>query len=309
MKCLVPWMLAAATLSAQQPAVPYLDLSKPVRILETPQAWEGDQQPHTLSVVELNRGGFKYWGYYALNHGRGTGLARSNDLVHWTKYEGNPLLTNARWTTALVGIDPKHPKRVYMAITRDYETTQSHIALYYTDDGVHLKESRILVPKGVAPINRNQNPNLFRDPVSKLLGLVYYRGNDENHFEVVLKQAARIEDLDKAPEAVLLRDTETVAAPSLLYVKPAKGQGIYYLSTEIYPGRYDNPPKGEWQVKVFASENLRGPYTPTAGNPVQGGERACLFQHIFKGRFYGFQSCLDTTTEKWFMEVIQAPLP
>jgi len=84
--------------------VRYLTLPEPQRLAWPAQDWEGDQQPHTLSVIELNRAGFRYWGWYGLNHGRGIGLARSHDLIHWIKYEGNPLWLNARWPSVLRGL-------------------------------------------------------------------------------------------------------------------------------------------------------------------------------------------------------------
>ena len=52
-----------------------------------------------------------------------------------------------------------------------------------------------------------------------------------------------------------------------------------------------------------------GEFLPVEGNPVQVGERACLFQHIFNGKYYGYQSHLDHATEQWGMEVLIAPLP
>src|SRR5215470_19263834 len=140
-------------------SVPYLNLSTPQRILPDAQPWEGDQFPHTLSVLELRRGGFRYWGWYGLNEGRGIGLARSNDLVYWTKYEQNPLWTNARWPTVLAKADPARKDLLYFAITRDYDTPGSSIVLASSKDGVHLTEEKVLVPK-VAD-QRNQNPNLF----------------------------------------------------------------------------------------------------------------------------------------------------
>ena len=71
---LFPVMLATILAGAQvQPggpgSTPYLKLSAPRRILADAQAWEGDQFPHTLSVLELRRGGFRYWGWYGLNEG------------------------------------------------------------------------------------------------------------------------------------------------------------------------------------------------------------------------------------------------
>lgn len=283
----------------------YLDLSTPQRILTEPQAWEGDQQPHTLSVVELNRGGYKYWGWYGLNMGRGIGLARSNDLVHWTKYDGNPVWKNARWASVLKGSDPAHPEVLYFAITRNYDTPTSYIVLAKSTDGVHLSEVATLVKPVTG--QRNQNPNLFHDPASGNFFLTFYRGNDRNHFEIVSKSASSIQGLAGAPGKVLMRSTTTVAAPTLLYVPGAGagGSNIYFLATEIYPERYASETTG-WEVKVFYSDNPDGTFRPVADNPVQTGGRACLFQFIFNGTYYGYQSHLDRTTDQWEMEVITA---
>ena len=287
----------------------YLKLPTPKRILPIAQAWEGDQQPHTLSVIELNKDGYKYWGWFGLNSGRGIGLARSKDLVHWTKYEKNPLWQNARWPSVLKNADPAHPDVLYFAITRDYDTPSSRIVLATSTDGIHLTEVKNLV--NPADKERNQNPNLFRDPVSGKFFLTYYRGNDDNYFDIVSKSADRIEDIDSAQEKVLMHTTETVAAPTLVYIprNGANGKGIYYLATEVYPGRYSATDKGVWQVKVFYSDKPDGKFVPTDDNPVQSDERACLFQHIFNGKFYGYQSHLNHATDKWEMEVLTTPLP
>jgi hypothetical protein len=313
--CLVT--LAASLLCAQaQPggprSIPYLELSTPRRILPDSQVWEGDQFPHTMSVLELKRGGFRYWGWYGLNEGRGIGLARSNDLVQWTKYPQNPLWTNARWPSVLEKADPRHPHALYFAITRNYDTPSSYIVLATSRDGIHLTEEKVLVQ--AVPNQRNQNPNLFRDPRSKRFYLTYYRGNDKDQFEIVSRSATSISDLDKAQEKVLLKSDTTVAAPNLLYVKNARKAGgrktgIYYLSTEIYPHRYTTDPEGEWQVKVFAADAPDGDFQPVENGPTMGGQRACLFQHIFDGRFYGYDCHLDVTKDQWVLEEVEAPLP
>jgi hypothetical protein len=294
----------------KQPTIPYLNLTQPRHVLPEAQKWEGDQFPHTMSVLELRRGGFRYWGWYGLNEGRGIGLARSNDLVNWTKYESNPLWTNARWPTVLAHADPAHKKLFYYAITRDYDTPGSYVVLASSEDGIHLKEEKVLVAK--VPDQRNQNPNLFRDPRSKRFYLTFYRGNDRDHFEIISKSAMSIHDLDKASEKILLTSTQTVAAPTLLWVENAKGpgghQGVYYLATEIYPHRYTDDPEGEWQVKIFAAESPDGDFQPVAGNPIMRGQRACLFQHIFQDRFYGYDCHLDTGTNQWMLEEVEAPL-
>jgi hypothetical protein len=287
--------------------IPYLNLSTPRYALPDAQEWEGKEFPHTMSVLEMNRDGFRYWGWYGLNEGKGIGLARSNDLVHWTKYEKNPLWINARWPSVLEKADPKDPGLLYFAITRDYDTSSSHIVLASSRDGLHLRKEKILVPS--VPNQRNQNPNLFCDPVSGRFFLTFYRGNDNDHFEIVSRSAAAVIDLDKASEKILIRSSETVAAPTLLYIKPkGKSSGTYYMATEIYPHRYTDNPAGEWQVQVFYAGAPDGDFQPVAGDPVMKGQRACLFQHVFNGRFYGYDCHLEAN-DKWVLEEVEASLP
>jgi hypothetical protein len=290
--------------------IPYLKLSTPRQVLADAQSWEGNEFPHTLSVLELKRDGYRYWGWYGLNEGRGIGLARSNDLVNWIKYEHNPLLTNARWPSVLKHADPKHKDLLYLVFTRDYDTPTSYIVLGTTRDGIHITQVKTLV-QPVAN-QRNQNPNLFHDPRNHRFYLTWYRGNDKDHFEIISRNAASIADLDKAPEKVLMRSQETVAAPTLLYLKNARdsrgGKGVYYLATEVYPHRYTDNPAGEWQVKVFAGDTPDGDFVIVEGDPVLGGQRACLFQHVFHGRFYGYD-CHLQTPERWILEEVEAPLP
>ena len=164
-------LAVAVPLCAQQKdssPVQYLNLGKPRLALPGSQPWEGNEFPHTMSVLELNRDGFRYWGWYGLNEGKGIGLARSNDLVHWTKYEKNPLWTNARWPTVLEKADPKDPGMLYFAITREYDTPSSHIVLATSRDGIQIKEEKILVA-GVP--NRSQpEPESFpRSDLWKIL--------------------------------------------------------------------------------------------------------------------------------------------
>ena len=313
-------LILAACSFAQSPAapnesgsIPYLKLSLPRHVMAEAQSWESNEFPHTMSVLEFKHDGFRYWGWYGLNEGRGIGVARSNNLKDWKKYEQNPVWSNARWPSVLKGADSKHPEMLYFAITRDYDTPSSHIVLATSTDGLHLTEQKVLVP-GV-PNQRNQNPNLFRDPRTGRFYLTFYRGNDHDFFQIISKSADSVVDLDKASEKILLKDTNTIAAPTLLYVKNAKNAegkkaGIYYLATEIYPHRYTTDPTGEWLVKVFAADSPDGNFQPVAGNPIMSGQRACLFQHIFNNRFYGFDCHLEVPAENhWILEETEAPLP
>jgi len=119
--------------------------------------------------------------------------------------------------------------------------------------------------------------------------------------------------LSFAPTVNLPVITTTVAAPTLLYLKDAvnatgKKTGVYYLATEVYPHRYSDDPEGEWQVKVFAADSPDGDFQPVEGNPILRGQRACLFQHIFNDRFYGYDCHLETP-DRWVLEEVEAPLP
>jgi hypothetical protein len=280
----------------------YFNFERPKEILSRHQHWEGEQFPHTLSVLEMNRAGFRYWGWYGLNEGGGVGLAQSNDLVHWTKYHKNPLLTNARWPCVIAHASPHDPQLLYVAYTRDYDTPTSHIVLGVTQDGVHIAVLKILVQ----PVTnqRNQNPNLFHDPRTGRYYLTWFR--DRGYSEIMSRSAERVEDLDQAPEKILMSSNDTIAAPTLLYLAPAVGserqaRGLYYLATEIHPQEV------EWQTKVFVADAADGDFKPVSGNPVLRGGRACLFQHIFNSRFYGY-TCHELSEDKWALEVVQAPL-
>ena len=68
------------------------------------QAWEGSDWPHFFTVLTMNAAidgkTYKYWGWYGLHSDSvsGIGLAGSNDLVNWTKYSGNPVISISDWS-------------------------------------------------------------------------------------------------------------------------------------------------------------------------------------------------------------------
>ena len=158
----------------------------------------------------------------------------------------------------LAHADARRKNTLFFAITRDYDTPSSYIVLASSEDGIHLKEEKVLVQR--VANQRNQNPNLFRDPRSQRFYLTFYRGNDHDHFEIVSRSAARLDELDNAPEKILIESKETIAAPTLLYLKHGVGpspNGVYFLATEIYPARYTDNPDGEWQVKVIRLQLAR----------------------------------------------------
>lgn len=270
----------------------YFALGEPATALVKDQSWERTP-PHTLSIVEQNADGFRYWGYYGLVECGGIGLARSNDLKTWTKYTGNPLLTRGgeRWPSVL-----KAGQMLYMIADRDYCGT-SYLALRKSADGLNWggDTDYLTLVKPEAGI-KNQNANFFYDPVGKLFYLYWYRGGPNLQlWQIRARSAATPEGLaDPSTERVVVeRDTE-IAAPSLFY-----RDGIYFLSTEVND-------RG-WMTVIFEGKTPFGPFAPLAGNPVMGDNQACFFQHEFEGVLVG-SLCKDTGPGGWQVNIRTAAL-
>lgn len=283
----VALLLPFGSRASAQGAPKYFPLSTPTRVLPQAQSWEGRGVPHTMAVLRLDRGGYRYWAWYGLTNGGGVGLARSNDLVHWTKYANNPILTNARWISVL-----RLGNRLYFAFTRDFDTRAPYVALGESSDGLHISLISVGVPAN--PGQRNQNPNLFRDHDGEIY-LTWFRGDYRSKFELVTKHAKTIAGLPAAPETVLVSTPENLMGPFL-----ARIQGRYYLAAESHrptPGH----PKGEWQSHVYWSEKAAGPYRLVANDPVLSGDHGCPSQYVFGGRLYGF-TCHDEHEKGWVLE-------
>ena len=67
-------------------------------------------------------------------------------------------------------------------------------------------------------------------------------------------------------------------------------------------------PEGEWQIKVFFADLPDGDFQPVNGGPAMKGQRACLFQHVFNARFYGYDCHLDAP-DHCVLEEVVASLP
>lgn len=267
------------------PGAGYFPLAEPTVALRRDQAWERTP-PHTLSVVELDRDGFRYWGYYGLVDCGGIGISRSNDLRTWAKWERNPLLTEGgeRWPSVI-----QHGGMLYMSHTRDYCTT-AYVALRKSADGANWGGPgdyvTLVRPE---PGVRNQNSHLFFDPASGKFHLYWYRGESAIQlWQIRARVADTPEGLaDPASERVLIEEMYEIAAPSVLY-----RDGTYYLSTEVND-------RG-WMTRIYAGTAPMGPFAPLPGNPVMGDNQACFFQHVFDGRLYG-TLCKDTGPGGWIV--------
>jgi hypothetical protein len=261
------------------PKTTYFPVGPPTTVL-TQSGWETDA-PHTLSVVEANRDGYRYWGYYGLQECGGIGRARSNDLVTWVK-DPDPLFHThgERWPTVLL-IDGKFR----MVHTMDY-CNDSYIVWRTSRDGLHFTDPVTLIPpeKGL----RNQNPTLFKDPRSGRYYFYWYHGDDTTHWEIRVKSAKSIPGLVNSPTKVLLSANSTIAAPNVLYY-----HGTYYLAIEVLR-------QGIWETNVLTSAFPDRSFREISHNPVLGDGSACLFQHIFQRTLHLYYCKL--TGDVWTVE-------
>lgn len=266
----------------------YFDFSQtPITILNGAQAWESSA-PHTHSVVELNLDGYKYWGYYSLQQypeGGPIGLARSNNLKDWTKYESNPVLNGQkRWASAIpIG------SSLYIGYT-EY-TGVSSIVLAVSqlgpDFGIVFTDVKILVPE--EPGFYNGSPNFFLNPNDGLYYMYYVRINTStNYRDIMVRCAANIEDLDTATASIVLSSEITFSAPNMMY-----DDGIYYLGVETIPN-------GSWHIEIWASSSPTSGFAPLPGNPIISDGAACLFQHIYNDTLHLYYA--NQTGGTWTME-------
>ena len=237
----------------------YFPLDTAQTIMLPDQAWE-TEAPHTLSVVRAPAGAeYPWYGYYGLEGCGGIGMAGSHDLVHWVKFAGNPLFTGdgERWPSVIL-VDDTY----YMAHTIKF-CNISGIVYRTSTDGLTWSAPSNLVP--VTWGHRNQNPNLFRDPVSGYFYLNWHHSTEGAPQQILSRTSPTFGGLVNADARELLSSPGVLAAPNMMY-----RDGTYFLSTETYDTA--------WKVRIFSGSSPHGPFTLLPGNPVLSDGCACLFQ-------------------------------
>jgi len=270
-----------------RPGLGYYPFGPATTVLTRSEDWESEA-PHTLSVVELDRAGYRYWGYYGLADCGGIGLARSNNLRRWEK--AGPLLRGdgERWPSVL-----QVNGRLYMAYDRDHCGT-SHVVMRTSEDGLTFSPRYTALVAQEAGI-RNQNPALFRDPNNGMFYLYWFRGGQQaGRWQIKVRRAWRVEGLaDPASERVLIDVPYELAAPHMIFL-----DGTYFLATEVN--------ENAWKTKIYAGPSPLGPFAPLPDAPQLSDNQACLFQHIFDGALHGYL-CKDTGAG-WVLNHRQADL-
>jgi hypothetical protein len=283
--------------------------------------WDSNKT-HTLSVVEANKDGYKYWGYYGLCYYGGdpalrkSGLARSNDLIHWEKYDGNPIIPNdCRWPSVIIS-----DNMFYMFYAEYNENNDSRIVMLTSRDGIHFGDKTEVVAREVGA--QNQNPNIFLDKKDGRFYLSYYHGversNDKplvgrekidkkakfnkaakNYWQIRLLKSKTLAGLKNAKPKTLLTSDYTIASPSIINYN-----NKYYLLIEsIKEGKWDN----KWVTLGYVSDKVDGKYKLLTNNPVLPDNDACAFQHVFDGQLYIFYShCIDPDKWNWLIKMVKA---
>jgi hypothetical protein len=274
----------------------YFRLGEPRIVLVGEQSWElngsGWIGTHTLQIVEANVNGYRFWGYYC-HPWIGIGLAWSNDLIHWIKYEKNPIIPDGRWPSVfyLNGI-------FYMFYTFDYDK-DSGIVLAVSKDGIHFEDKKIIVYPEAG--KRNQNPFIFMNPIDRKFYLYYYHGEARAPFpwvwEIRVRIANKPSGLDNGQDLLVLWSwSRTLAAPSIIY-----WNGKYYLTCETY--EWDI-----WKTVAFSSDSPVSGFVECINSPILTDDEACAMQYVIDNKLTVFWSKLLDDKRTWDTRVAFAPL-
>ncbi|MHB8581030.1 MAG: hypothetical protein ACYDA4_14395 [Ignavibacteriaceae bacterium] len=295
--------------------VNYPSLSESKVVIEGDSGKWDSSKVHTLSVVEANKDGYKYWGYYGLAYYGGdpnlrkAGLVRSNDLIHWDKYEGNPIInSDCRWPTVVLD------HSIFYMFYAEYDTNNdSRIVMLTSKDGMHFDNKVVVVPRELGM--QNQNPFIYFNKQDRNFYLTYYHGversNDKplvgrqdinkktkyikkikNYWQIKLIKSKNIDNLKNAKAKTLLTSNYTIASPSIAFFN-----NKYYLLIEsIKEGKWDN----KWVTLGYESNKIDGKYKELGGNPVLTDDDACAFQYVLDNQLYIFYShCLNLKQWNW----------
>jgi len=281
---------------ASEPEPGYFTFGPASTIMQQETAWGEGSSPHTLSVVASPgatayvgaSGPYPYYGYYGPQGSGYIGIAGSYDLLTWTRLPynpppnsgvNNPIFINngERWPSVY-----KDGSTYYMVHTMNYGGP-SYLVYRTSIDGLSWSGPTTIIQDAT----NNQNPSLFKDPISGNYYLYWYRG--ENGWSIMSRTATTVAGLVTAPNVLLINSPVVLAAPQMMYY-----DGVYYLSTEIL--------EGVWKVRMYASTSPVGPFTILPGNPVLDDGSACLFQHLIDTKIYEYY-CKQATNGTWTLDM------
>ena len=265
-------------------------------------SWDQDAV-HTFSIVEANKGGYKYWAYYALDHYnerdsqiRKGGLARSNDLVNWEKYEHNPIISNnCRWPTVV------YRNNIFYMFYAEYnDNVDSRIVMVTSTDGLAFENKTMITEYSKG--EQNQNPFIYFDKNDDNFYLFYYNGteraDEEKKWNIYLKKSEDILKLRGAKPVEIISSKATIAAPSIAYYDKT-----YYLLVEEFN---DSDKQDRWITNAFYSDKIDRGFKRVTNNPILENNDACAFQYVFDNRLYfSYSHALDLKKSIWNLRMVK----
>ncbi len=264
-------------------------------------SWDADAV-HTFSIVEANKDGYKYWGYYGLDHYendvhlRKAGLVRSNNLQDWVKYEGNPIIAaNCRWPTVVMSNG-----KFYMFYA-EYKApnSDSRIVMAESSNGIDFENKRVVVP--YADGEQNQNPFIYFNQNDNTFYLFYYNGTEHAkanpRWSVYVKKCKNVAELPDQKHYEVVTSSKTLAAPSITFYN-----NTYYLLVEEF-----NDARDKWVTNAFQSDFIDKNYKRVTNNPILYKNDACAFQYVFNNNLYvTYSHCISLKEGKWVLRMFRA---
>jgi hypothetical protein len=167
------------------------------------------------------------------------------------------------------------------------------ITLLRINSGV-VQAVKTLVGRDEHGHDRNQNPFLFRLPTAGSVGLMYYSG-DEDTAELRVKLAEDALSLDEAESHVLLRTSETIAAPSCC-IDPVSNDVIVFAELE----RDDN-----WKTIYYRTESFPTTLTASDHQVLFSDDIACPFPFLVDETLYlaVARRLVDGLVDQWVGEI------
>jgi hypothetical protein len=261
--------------------------------------WDADAV-HTFSIVEANMDGYKYWAYYGLDyyekdeHLRKGGLARSNDLQYWDKYEYNPIiLSNCRWPSVVI-----QNGTFYMFYDEYNKANDSRIVMRESKNGIDFENKTIVVPYSTG--EQNQNPFIYFNKNDSNFYLFYYNGTEraekEKHWNIYARKSKNVTDLSDKKSYEVFTSDKTMAAPSVAFYN-----NTYYLLVEEF-----NKTRDSWVTNALQSDQVDKGYVRVSNNPILFNNDACAFQFVFDNHLYAsYSHCLNFKNSNWILRMIK----
>ena len=257
------------------------------------QAWEAGDVPHFFSAMPVNGAidgkTYTYWAYYGThnNPGVGIGLAGSNDMVNWTKYSGNPVITG----------DSRAPSVVKVGSTYSmaYET-DLQIGYATSTDGIHWTQQG----KFVSDSNKASTPHLWQNPNDSKLYL-YWTSNPSNTTQsgsIMVRSATTVAGLLTATTTSVWNNwlgnkpngtIYEIYAPHIYYDAVSSSYLLMFESQPPLPGQGDT----NWDVIVLRSSSPTSGFSLAPGNSYHPGGYACPENYVAGATLYTYY-CYNT---------------